>query len=331
MNTTPDFSSPLGPALARYLVWKQSLGCRYVSERSILKSLDRFLAGGGESDLDERSFTAWCLTQDHLTTGVQRSRRRIVRNFCLYRRRSQPNCFVPDPVFFPAPHQPASPYILSPSEVARMIAQADALPRTFTSPLAPEVFRLALVLLYTTGLRRGEVVRLKIADYDEAERTLWIRASKFHKSRLLPLPDDVAEEIRRYLRARRRYHAVLEPEVPLLWNRKSGSGYTGAGLRDGLCRVMERTGIRKADGTLPRVHDMRHSFAVHALLRWYHDGVDVETKLPLLAAYLGHVSILSTYRYLHFVEPLRAASSLRFARSCATLIRPLPSPGGTES
>ena len=83
-----------------------------------------------------------------------------------------------------------------------------------------------------------------------------------------------------------------------------------------------------ATGQLPRIHDIRHGFAVNALLRWYRQGLDVQTKLPLLATYMGHVSIVSTHYYLAFVEPLRAAASARFARHCGALIGPrAPAPG----
>jgi integrase len=83
-----------------------------------------------------------------------------------------------------------------------------------------------------------------------------------------------------------------------------------------------------ATGQLPRLHDIRHGFAVNALLRWYRQGLDVQTTLPLLATYMGHVSIVSTHYYLAFVEPLRAAASARFARHCGALISPrAPTPG----
>ena len=77
-------------------------------------------------------------------------------------------------------------------------------------------------------------------------------------------------------------------------------------------------------GRLPRIHDLRHSFAVNALMRWYREGADVESKLPLLATYLGHGSALSTHHYLHFIEPIRTAASERFARHYGALITAPP-------
>jgi integrase/recombinase XerD len=91
-------------------------------------------------------------------------------------------------------------------------------------------------------------------------------------------------------------------------------------LGGGIRRLLLFADIRKPDGRTPRVHDFRHSFAVNALLRWYHAGIDVETRLPYLAAYMGHVSIVSTQYYLHFIEPLRTLASQRFAQHYGQLI-----------
>jgi integrase len=84
--------------------------------------------------------------------------------------------------------------------------------------------------------------------------------------------------------------------------------------------LFRQAGIQTAAGHVPRTHDFRHGFAVTALLRWYRAGIDVQAKLPCLAAYMGHVSIVSTAYYLHFVEPLAAAASARFADHCGAVV-----------
>jgi integrase len=183
--------------------------------------------------------------------------------------------------------------------------------------------RLAIILLYTTGLRRGELLRLTPADYAPSAETLLIRASKFHKSRLLPLPGDVAAEVARSLA----FHqaAGLANDVPLLCGpyKKHDQAYSSTQLKQNLDRLLSLAGIKKNDGRLPRIHDFRFSFAVNALLRWYSDGVDVQAKLPFLAAWMGHVSILSTFHYLRFVEPLRSLANRRFADCYSALVKPL--------
>ena len=103
-----------------------------------------------------------------------------VRSFCLYRRRTEPKCFVPDPSFFPPYHQRLKPYIFSAAEVGKLLSAAAHLKRNPASPLRPELTRLAIVLLFTTGLRRGELLKLTLGDYDRQEATLHIRETKFY-------------------------------------------------------------------------------------------------------------------------------------------------------
>jgi integrase/recombinase XerD len=320
MNPTCSFESAIGPIIASYLALKKSLGRRFAAETAVLADLDRFLAARGSTPgvLSSGSFATWCLTLGHLTPTVRRNRMRIVRNFCLYQQRTHRDCFVPDPSGFPAPHTPRRPFIFSKDQIVRLLRAAAQLRASSTSPLPAEVYRLAIVLLYTAGLRRGELVRLALSDHDPSERTLLIRESKFHKSRLVALSKDAAHEVEAYLRARRRL--AHDADAPLLVSRSGGlRGYTGAGLAQGLCHLFRSAEIHDEHGRLPRVHDIRHTHAVHVLLRWYRAGVDVQAKLPVLATAMGHVSVASTAYYLSFLEPVAQAASERFAQHCQHL------------
>lgn len=326
-------SSRLGRVITRYVGLKTALGRSFDGERRVLQALDAFLwtDGGRAADLTPASLSHWTQTQQQVSATVRRKRLQIVRNLCLYRRRTEPACFVPDPVLFPACHPPRPPFIFAPAEIARLLRAAGTLERTPGSPLRPEVFRLAIVLLYTTGLRRGELLRLTIGDYDPRARTVLVRESKFHKSRLLPLSRDGARAIDIYLRTRRARHLPMAADLPLLWNGYSGGRpYTGTGLSQGFRLLVRAAKIRPPDGRSPRIHDVRHGFAVQALLRWYRQGLDVQAKLPWLATYMGHVSIASTQYYLPFVEPLRGAASARFARHCGALVDARPQATGRE-
>jgi integrase len=331
MSQAESFSSVLGPFVTRYLMLKRTLGRGYATERDVLQHLDAFLAATS-SDLSPESFAHWAHSLEHLTSGVRRNRMRIVRNLCLYRRRSDPTCFLPDILQFPHPHQPIRPHIFSDTEITRLLIAASELTPTNGAPLRSQAYRLALVLLYTTGMRRGECLRLAIRDYDPRDHTLLIRESKFHKSRLLPLSQDGWREVDRYLDAEHTCHPAIPVERLLLWNRyQGGKGYTGSGFTAGMLSLFRITNIRTSSGGWPRVHDFRHSFAVHALLKWYRSGVDVQTKLPLLALYMGHVSIVSTQYYLRFIDDVVAAASDRFARHCGALVTAIPLSSGGAS
>ncbi len=317
--------SRLGRVITRYVGLKTALGRHFDGERRVLEALDSFLQadGGRSADLTPESLSRWTQTLKHISPTVRRKRLQIIRNLCLYRRRTEPDCFVPDPVLFPAHHQPRPPYLLTPAEIARLLRATRTLARTPGSPLRPDVFHLAIVLLYTTGLRRGELLRLTIGDYDPRERTVLVRESKFHKSRLLPLSLDGVHALEAYLRARRSRHLPMAADLPLLWHAYSGGRpYTGTGLTQGFRLLVSAAKIHPPDGRAPRIHDLRHGFALQALLRWYRQGLDVQAKLPWLATYMGHVSIASTQYYLPFVEPLRVAASARFARHCGALVDP---------
>ena len=325
-----SLSSVLSGTIRSYLTLKRALGRQYAAEEWVLGHLDRFLAVR-RVDLTAETFAAWCLTLQHLASVTRRGRMRVVRNLCLYRRRGEPGCFIPDERLFPRAHQAIRPHIFTDSQIVELLAAARTLARTSNSPLCPENMRLAIVVLSTTGLRRGELTRLTVGDYDPSQRTLAIRESKFHKSRLVPLSADAAREVEHLIEIRDRRRLPAGADSPLLWHRSPGAGgYSGGGLGCAVRALFRRAGIRTGTGHLPRTHDFRHGFAVNALLRWYRAGLDVQAKLPFLAAYMGHVSIVSTAYYLQFVEPLAAAASARFADHCGDLVTGPTGAGGAR-
>ena len=252
------FSSGLSASIRSYLTLKRALGRQYAAEEWVLGHLDRFLAARGV-DLVAETFASWCLTLQHLASGTRRARMRIVRNLCLYRRRGEPGCFVPDERLFPPVHQAIRPHIFADSEIVDLLAVARTLTRSFKSPLRPENMRLAIVVLSTTGLRRGELMRLAVGDYDPPQRTLAIRESKFHKSRLVPLSADTAREIEHLIETRGRRRLPAGAETPFLWHRcPSPGGYSGGSFSQAMRALFRRAGIRTATGHLPRTHDFRH-------------------------------------------------------------------------
>ncbi len=329
MSGARAFTSVLGPTIDSYLALKKALGRGFARETAVLAHLDRFLVAraAGTGALDGESFETWSLTLAHLKPTDRRNRMRIVRNLCLYLQRSNPGCFVPDVSRFPAPHAPEPPHIFTEQQIIGLFRVAACLRPNSNSPLCPEVFRLAIVLLYTAGLRRGELVRLIISDYNPIECTLLVRSSKFHKSRLVALSADATREMELYLRARRRL--PCDPGSPLLVNHHNGlHAYSGAGIGGSLHSLFGRADIRTVQGRIPRVHDLRHTHAVHNLLRWYRAGEDVQAKLPVLATAMGHVSIASTAYYLRFLEPVAQAASDRFARQCMATLAAFSGEGG---
>jgi len=316
--------------IRKYIEMKQGLGRQFAEERRVLEKLNEFMLAIAATDLTQTEFESWCKTQMHLCSTVRRNRMRIVRNLCLYRTRGVPNCFVPDQLLFPALSQAVRPHIYSEAEIVRLLEAAAHLSTGSRCPLRPQVFRLAIVLLYTAGLRRGELVRLTLNDYNPQERTLHIRESKFHKTRYVPLSADASQELESYLAVRRKLKLPMLTNTALLWNLyRGGRAYSAGGLWRGIGKLLNAANVRKADGSLPRIHDFRHAFALQALLRWYRNGIDINAKLPLLATYMGHVSIVSTEYYLSFIPELAAEASKLFCTRYGALVEPLNERGAS--
>lgn len=320
MRRPDPFQSRLGPILARYVAVKRALGRRGDGVEHVLRYLDRFLVSRQAEDLTRETFGAWADSMTHLSGTTRRGRLRAVYHFCLFRHRDETSIFVPDPSQFPGAAPRPWPHTFSEADILRLLAAADGLPAHNGSPLHREVARIAIVILYTTGLRRGELVRLTLRDYDPVARVLHVRQTKFYKSRLVPLSIDAARELDRYLLARQTLGAPSHGDAALLAHCHGArfGGYTGTACGRLLRKVMRQAGLRTVQGRVPRVHDLRFTFAVHALWRWYRAGTDVQTRVTALATYMGHASVVSTQYYLTFFPATVEAASERFHTQCAS-------------
>ena len=321
MTQLPTYRSCLETDIRAHIERKQALGRQFVREAGILGDLDRFLAAHDEHDLTETGFAAWALTLGRLAPASRRQYLRIARSLCLYRRRRDPACFVPDPTGFPdaGPQRPA--LIFSEQQILDLLSAADSLPATARSPLQPAVYRQTIALAYTSGLRCGELVRLTLGDCDLDQRTLLVRGSKGDKLRLVALSDSATAATDRYLAARCRFpHGT---DAPLLAHGRDGSSpYSVRGIDLGFRRLFRDTGIVGVAGRPARLHDIRHTHAVHALLGWYRQGIDPQAKLPVLAASMGHVSLASTAYYFNLIEPVIRQAGERFADYARTIVAP---------
>jgi integrase/recombinase XerD len=320
-----DFVSALRESLRSYLELKQALGRRFSHEAAILRTWDRFLNGHfpRTQSIRPKMFHQWAEGLGRLTPTIRRNHQRVVRNFILYHARSHPETFIPDPLTFPRPTPPRPPRLVSELEMGTVLELALRLGPSHFNPLRAQTVRLGFLLLYCCGLRRGELLRLKIRDFDPVERLLRIEGTKFYKSRLVPLTPSVVKEVTDYQTLRRKRKLPVFPESFLIWCGRRpdpNAGYTAAGLVSSWQHLCLSANVLDDRGRPPRLHDLRHSFATAALQRWYEQGVDVQTKMPHLAAYLGHVSPISTHHYLRLTPALRTAASERFQRRFGNLL-----------
>jgi len=182
----------------------------------------------------------------------------------------------------------------------KLLQSVDALEPTARSPLRhlimPEVFRL----LYGCGFRLGEVLKLRVRDVDLNQGVVTVCQGKFRKDRLVPLALSLGNRLRKYA-------ASFENRPPdaIFFPAPDGGPFSLRTVYGLFRKLLLKCGIPHAGrGKGPRIHDFRHGFAVHTLLRWYRDGEDLDAKLPLLATYLGHQNLSGTQRYLHLTAEL---------------------------
>lgn len=300
--------------IQKYINLKRSLGVKFQTGNKILLSFDMFAAEHfpEATKITADLFNDWCAILHDFSPTVRRRWMSVVRNFCLYLSRFIPRVFIPDILTFPADHRPINPFIYSEQDISRLICAAGSLQHYHHRPLRPQTIRLAIILLYTTGLRRGELLRLKISDFDPREKTLFIKDTKFRKSRIVPLSLSVFNEIIDYLDLRYRKKLPIEIDSPLILNSRDNRAYSNTAFRLTFFVLCSELNIFTRKGKTPRIHDLRHTFAVKALQRWYENNEDVQAKLPLLSTYMGHISINSTHYYLQLIEGIRSEASERF-------------------
>lgn len=303
----------LSSAISEYVSYQRSLGLQFLAGEKRLRS---FLRGMGDIDLTQvDSGAVWMHLAGQAPIkahGVNRlSTLRCFYRFLLAREYVSSS---PLPKSVQRPTSSFKPHIYSREELGRLIAATDGLAKRW-DPLRAPTFRTILTLLYGAGLRISEALKLTVADVNLAEDLLTVRKSKFYKTRLVPIPSELTAVLEAYFRQRKRYHRPV----------------TGASLFFATCKkpslnfdyakalfqqVRRSAGLDRPGpgGFRPRLHDLRHTSAVHRLITWYHEGKDVHALLPYLSTYLGHLSLSGTQHYLTMVPELLEAANDRFER-----------------
>ncbi len=209
---------------------------------------------------------------------------------------------------------PAHPaYIYTTQEVQRLVDTAAKQSNT-KSPLKGDTYRLLILLMYGAALRVSEAMGLQLRDVDLQASTLLIRETKFYKTRWVPLGPRLRDEVARYLAKRTALPTAKGDESPLLCSR-TGHHLWYQDVVTLFQHIRSEAGIGVPPGATrpPRMHDLRHTAAMHRLVSWYEQGLDVNKLLPQLSTYMGHKGVVSTQRYLHMTPDLLAQASQRFA------------------
>jgi len=307
---TLEFHSSLAPQIRSFISLRQLSGTDYQSQALLLSYFDRFLF---EEKFEGPSITRqitdlYLQTLSHLTVRVQSNRFCVVRQLCRYLCRSDPLSYIPEPMRSIPSQGAHQPYIYSQTEIGALLAAATELPPP--DSLRPFTYRTLVGLLYSTGIRIGEALVLNLEDFHCAEKQLYIANGKFRKARWLPFSLSTNLALQEYV-ARRLRIKPRSPDSPLLLNQRSRR-LQYVTVNQTFRGLLDRCAIAHDQHSGPRIHDLRHTFAVHRLLAWYRDGQDVNARLPWLATYMGHVDIHSTQVYLRATPELTEEVAQRF-------------------
>jgi integrase/recombinase XerD len=301
--------SGLRSHLEDYLALRRSLGFRLGRPGQMLEGFVGYLEQAGAETVTTGHALAWATGPAGADPAYWRARLAAIRPFARYLAPLVPGTQVPPPGLLPGPSsRRAVPYLYSSAEVAALMTAAAAIP----TPFRAATYRVLIGLLAATGMRVGEAISLDRGDLDTGSGLLTVRDGKFGKSRQLPLHFSVLQQLTDY--ARLRDSRPGRPASPAFFASVTGTRLIYNNVHFTFHELVKAAGMEpRSAACRPRVHDLRHTFAVTTLARWYADGGDVAARLPLLSTWLGHADPSGTYWYLTGTPELLALAAARLA------------------
>lgn len=261
--------------------------------------------------LDTQRFTAetalsWAREPAHADPSWWAYRLSAVRGFAAYLHPRLPDIQVPPPDLLPLRTKRATPYLYSGPDIAAVMGAARALP----NPMVAATYETLVGLLAVTGLRVGEAINLDRAAVGFGARLLTVHNGKFGKSREVPLHRSTVAQLRDY--AHQRDETMPSPPATTFFLSTAGTRLSDSRVESTFRALIRAAGLQPRSARCrPRLHDLRHTFAVNTVLDWYRHGEDVQAKMPLLSTYLGHVDPSATYWYLSTAPELMALACAR--------------------
>lgn len=298
-------------AVERYLEERRSLGFELRTAGPQLMNFARYAdARGHDGPLTLDLQLDWA--RDHGTAPITWARRlEIVRPFARYYRQFEPSTAVPAPNTFGGGHRRLTPHIYTEREICDLLEEAGRL--CPPQGLRPATYRTLFGLIAATGLRLSEALQLRSTDVDLRTGVLIVRKTKFKKSRLLPIHPSTVEALEQY-RHVRDLVVRRDPELPFFVS-CAGSRLPSRTVHHVFAQLRTRLGwVTRGGHPHPRIHDLRHTFAVRRVLLWHQSGVSLDHGTFLLSTYLGHAKISDTYWYLTAAPELLAIVSTKLER-----------------
>jgi integrase/recombinase XerD len=294
-----------------YLNLRRALGHDLADAARLLPRFVAHLDAVGASTITTEVALNWVRRRDaDRTSSVWMRRMMVVRGFARHMSGIDPATEVPPLGLVTYRQRWRPPFIYSDGDVEALM---NAVPRLVPTPLRAATFQTMLGLLAATGIRVGEAIALDRDDIDWVDGALVVHASKFNKTREVLLDPTVVGALRTYTRIRDRH--VPHPSCRTFFVSGKGTPVIYGAFGDVFRKLLAASGVGAGSAVRPRVHDLRHSFAVHTLVRWYRNGDDVAVLLPRLSTYLGHRTPVSTYWYLSAAPELLALAANRLEKA----------------
>jgi site-specific recombinase XerD len=302
--------SCLAGEIDKFIKLRRLSGTDYSSQARLLGYFDCFLV---DHNIWKRRITREiCDSYQKELAGLaprtQGNRFCVVRQLCRRLALGDPLSYIPEALRIPPSYQTHRAYIFTKEEVAALLRAS--LQLSPAGSLRPQTYWTLIGLLYSTGLRIGEAMALNIENFFPSEMRLYVAKGKFRKARWIVLSESSRDALQQYLEQRVKKKPNM-PESPLLLN-KCCRRLSHSSVYASYLKLLKACDIAYHKDTGPRIHDLRHTFAVHCLLAWYQDGKDINARLPALATYMGHVDIRSTLIYLQPTAELQGEVSRRF-------------------
>jgi len=301
----------LAHVIRDYIALKQALGSRFHAEAVILKAFSRRLGDIPITGVTAEHVNAYLDGHGPVTRFWHRKHSALqgLYRFAIgrgYVRRS------PLPTTTPKVQGVFTPYIYSPEELRRLLQAVDVCEHPHAK-LSPTTARTLLLLLYGAALRISEALALTLADVDLTDNVLTIHTSKFYKTRWVPIGPQLHATLAIYAAQRPHEPSLHLAQAPFLLTR-TGEPVTRQQAERVFRRMCAKAAVSRHDGGRyhPRLHDLRHTWAVHRRVTWYQEGADGQRLLPSLATYRGPGPIAATQGYLTMTPELLQAASLRF-------------------
>jgi site-specific recombinase XerD len=282
-------------AIEEYLVLRRQLGFKLDRQKLHLREFASFMEGCGASFITTERALQWALRPHRASPAYSAQRLIAVRCFARHHCATDPRTQIPPSDLLPYRARRARPYLYSEKDIDRLLIAAKSLGPT--GGFRGHTYVALLGLLAVTGLRISEALSLTLKDVDLLQGLLTIRKTKFGKTRFVPLHATAKLALRRYARQRRASTATESTDRFFV---STQGGPMSVGAVEKTFRLLRRrVGLHASEHCdEPKLHHFRHRFATQTLLRWYHAGQDIESQLPVLSTFLGHVNMASTYWYL---------------------------------